>query len=852
MSNIYRKVCTGISFVKGRPVLDIFCRDFDNRRQVVKVFGLPCYFYVDVETHIEEEDMKEVLSEASGYTSLFGQQLKKITVKKISTIKKMGQAYKGLESDVKWDKKALLDLQITDKFVGENGKAYTLDPRFNAINEVETDIVTPDGVSVSTTVQSYGAKEIVNRAMDEEVLTQSNKPTFGHEPYEIRHAVVDIEVIVSNKEGLRTYEGDIVCVVIWDSYTDEYYKFKVNKEMHGVNAEKAMLKEVAEKFKELDVDIISGWNVQFDMLWLINKWIDYSIDLSVYFPGGETWITKYTDQAGKFHEKIYLGGRMIVDGMELYKKKTMTTEKLNSYSLKSVAVVEGFPEWEDLGRKVKELWDTESDKIVEYCRIDVERTMQIIVKKQLLIGAHTTCKFFGCGFDETNTNSRVIESMMFLLRNGRILPNLVRGRDKAEVKGAVVLDNTAGMHHNVGIFDAASLYPSIIMGLNISPECVVKEDDFRDSYTVKAGENTHHFLKQEIKMGLMTEVIAEMRKLREQIRSNRQAATARGDTDAFELYNNEEKVAKGVLASVYGVMGFKDFRLFNEDCANAITAVGRGMIDKIKNTLNTGEFSVIYGDTDSVFIKTQGLDSGIKAQKMINDIMPAYLETFGVKDPVIAINFEKLFKWMLFIKRVTPKRKGKFWKKDTGAAKKTYIGFISHKEGANGEMKAVSELYYRGIALRRSDSAIVLKDTMKRFFTLMEDGTFLRSIELLKDVHKTFKNYDKKFLAMPRSVNEEDANNPWANGMRYAKANLGFEFNDDELPKLLYVKNQYKYPKTNVICYQDGHTIPPEFEVDYDIMFNKLIRAKFEPIVESLGLAWDIQIGNQSSLDQWV
>jgi len=851
------EIQTGISFAKGKPVLDIFCRDADNDRHVIQVYNLPCYFYVRDSEIIDQEDVKKYgIGESYGYISLYGESLKKITVHKISDIRKLGKIYHGFESDLKWDKKCLLDLQITDKFAHYENGVYTLDERFNALKPIDNVIDTSDGFSSSSIFKSDAAALIVKKALEQEKELSDHIPIIGHTPFEVRYAVIDIEVIVDKREKLKTYDGNIVCAVIWDSYTGEYYKFKIESPIRP-GSEQLLVRQILEKLKELDVDIITGWNVEFDIKWILNKALDYSIELESYFIGGKTFITKYTDASGEFHEDIYLGGRVLVDSMALYMKKTMTTEKLNSYSLKSVAGVEQLDEWEDLGPRVKELWDKEPDRVVEYCRLDVERTMQIIERKRLIAGALTTCKFFGCGFDEVTVNSKVIESMAFMLKRNRVMPNIVRGRDKANVKGAVVLETIVGLHRNVGIFDAASLYPSIIAGLNISPECLVPGKDlYKDNTSsciaVEVEGIKHFLLHKNKRIGLMTEVITEMRKLREQIREARQKATDDNDQDSLALYTDEEKVAKGVLASVYGVMGFKDFRLFNEDCANIITSVARGMIEKIKVTLETDEFKVIYGDTDSVFIQCKNIEAGFKAQKIINDFMPEYLRTFGVEENVIEVNFEKFFKWIMFMKKVVAKRKNKMWKKTSAAAKKNYIGFISHKESGPGVMKEVSELYFRGVALRRSDSAKVLKDVMRKFFNLMEDGDFHKSIAYLREVKKAFHTYEMDYVCMPRSINNEEAKGPWPDGLRYSKEVLKLEFSDDEMPKLIYVKDQRVYPQTKVLCYQEGHVIPPEFKIDYDIMFDKIIRAKFEPILESLGLYWDTYINDQQTLEKWV
>ncbi len=852
MSNIYRKVCTGISFSKGRPVLDIFCRDKDNTRQVVKIFNLPMYFYLKEDEHIEEADRKAtVINEYYGYIGLFGEKLKKIQVKKISEIRRLGKVYNGYESDIKWDKKCLLDLKITDKFIYDQGRVYTLDSRFNALQDIQVEVLTDDGLSVSTTVESNVDKSMVGQALEEEKKLLSYKPLIGTMPFEVRHGIFDIEVIVDNREDFKTYTGTIVCVVIYDSYTDSYIKIKNN------GSEKELVQKTLETFRDFDFDIISGWNVKFDMGWIINKAQDYNLDLSIYFTGGKTFISKYTDFEGKYRESFYIGGRTLIDGMDLYIKKTSTTEKLSSYNLKSVALAEKLDEWDDLGFKVKELWPKDPDKIVEYCKTDVERTMQIIKKKDLLNSALTVCKFYGCGFDDVSTNSKIIDCLTFLLKRNRILPNIVRSRESPKIIGAKVLETKAGLHRNVGIFDAASLYPSIISGLNISPECLVPGKDLytdhrSDCIDVTIEGVDYYLYKKDYRLGIMTEVIIEMRKLREQIREDKNQALKDADTEKFSLLNNEEKVAKGVLASVYGVMGFSGFRLFNENCANIITGVARGTITRIIENLETEDFHIIYGDTDSVFIQTHDVDSGFKAMDMINDVMYKYMKELGVDEDVIKVNFEKFFKWVMFTNVAVKKLKNKLYKRKVDAAKKKYIGFVSHVQSGPREMKEVNELYYKGFELRRSDSAQVLKDVMRKFFILMEDGDYHKAVDYLKDIKDAFHTYEIDYVAMPRAVNVENAKGPWADGLRYSKKELKFEFSDDTKPKLVYVKNQFAYPKTNVLCYQDGHVIPPEFEVDYDIMFDKIIKAKFEPILESLDMFWDTHINNQATLDVWA
>jgi len=851
--SIYRKVGSGISWSQGRPILDIFCRDQDNARHTIKVAGLPIYFYVDEKEQFEQEDMKSVLKMTHGYSSLYGKPVQKVFVKKISEMKRLGKLYNGYESDMRWDKKCLLDLKVTDMFAYENGKVHTLDTRFNALKEIEL-VAMDGGASTSSIVASPMDKEIVSSSLDELRISNTHKPHVGNTSFEVRHCTFDIEVIVASKEQLRTREGKIICVCLHDSYTGKVTELRVPD---GAT-DRHLVIQVLEYFRDHDFDLISGWNVEFDMGWILSKANDYDLDLTVYFQGGQTMISKYTDFEGKYREKFYIGGRTLIDSMELYKKKTMTTEKLASYSLKAVNLVEGGDEYEDFGARVKEMWDKDPDTVVKYCTLDVLATVNIINRKDLMGGALTICKFFGCSFNEVSTNSLVIESMMFLMKKNRVLPNIVRGREKGDLVGAKVLKSTYGLHKNVAILDAGSLYPSIIQGLNVSAECVRSGVEYTEGafkgtvINVDVTGNNVMLLKKDVKLGLMTEVIIEMRKLREVIRSKRMQCTRDGDDEGAKLANNEEKVAKGVLASVYGVMAFPGFRLYSLECASVITAVARGMVKTIVDDFKAEGCEVIYGDTDSVFIKIPNAQYGFEVMDAVNELTYQYIKKIGVDEHVINMNYEKFFRWVMFNKKASGKLKSRIYKKDTGTAKKKYIGYISHVQDGERSLKEVNDMYYKGFELRRSDSAKVLKVVMKKFFELMIDGDFMKSIRYLKEVKNEFPIYGKDYIAMPRSVNVEDANDPWANGKRYSIEKLGFEFDEDTMPKLLYVKPNYVMPKTDVICYQDGHDIPTSFEIDYDVMYDKLIKKKFEPIVESLGLFWDTSINSQSTLDAFA
>ncbi len=836
---IFKKLGTGISWTKGRPVLNIYARDENNKKVTIPVEGLPIYFYARETEKIEEEDMKKIVKITSGYRSIYGDDLKKVFVHKISEMRKLSRVYHGFEGDINWDKKMCLDLKITDMFWYEDGKVMTLDKRF--VGPIVNEIVNQ---SVNSTIVINARQTGKNTAARVLQAEQTN--------FKFRVCCIDIEVIVENKDKLNTYEGEIVCAVLYDSYKGKYYCLKQN----DVGGERQLLRDIWQCIKEHDFDILTGWNVEFDIRWIIKRAEFYGIDLSEYNREGDIKIFSYTNKAGKFVENIQIPGRSVVDGKELYIKQTKTTEKRASYSLKSIAVAEGFPEWEDLGQSVKRNWEADQDKVVEYCRLDVERTYQIIDKKSLIHNAEILCAISGANLDESMWNSKVIDSMLFLYKGNRVLPNITYlKKDEKDIEGGKVMKSIKGMHKNVAVLDAGSLYPSIIVGFNISGETLVKPTDLRDHYTINVNVNgedrTFAYLKSGIYQGLLPEIVLELRKLREKIRTDRRTATEEKDEVRVKQLTDEEKVLKALLASVYGVTGFDSFRLYNEDVANTITGIARGVVLETIDKLQSERFNIIYGDTDSVFIQVKDHLEGEVAKDKVNHIMLEYVKGFGANETIIDMNYEKFFRWIMFSQEPSKKLKTKIYRKKTKSTKKKYIGYISYIEGKDGLMVPTNELYYKGFELRRSDSSKALKRVMKTFFLLMEDGDYQKSIDYLRDIKKEFHTYRLNDIAMPRAVNKEDAAGPYPRGMKYAKEVLKFDFIDDELPKLVYVKPQYKMPRTAEICYQDHHRIPNCFEIDYDKMFDRLITKKFEPILEALGVYWDVAVNDQMSLEKF-
>ena len=165
-------------------------------------------------------------------------------------------------------------------------------------------------------------------------------------------------------------------------------------------------------------------------------------------------------------------------------------------------------------------------------------------------------------------------------------------------RGGLVVEPKEGIHFDVTVMDFASLYPSIIKVKNISYETVRCPHDECKKNTI---QQTNHWVCKK-KNGLSSLLIGSLRDLR----VNYYKTMAKKNTLTDEerhLYTVVSQALKVILNASYGVMGAEIFPLYFLPAAEATTATGRHIILDTINKCNDAGIEVLYGDTDSLFIK---------------------------------------------------------------------------------------------------------------------------------------------------------------------------------------------------------------------------------------------------------
>jgi DNA polymerase I len=655
---------------------------------------------------------------------------------------------------------------------------------------------------------------------------------------------IDIEII--NSPGIPTWKQPyypVVCIVVYDSYTKQYYSFDMKQ-----GTEVSMFERFAKKMQEDEPDVITGWNVDFDVSYILGR----MEHLRKYFsqtlsPVRKAYCLESRGLDGKPQfTNMKIHGRVIFDGLKAYQKYKNPSGKLASYNLKSVAKMELGADWEDFGAQTTQIWLKDPDKIIEYCKHDVENTWGIIEKNKLIELYSAICAISGCTLDRSMSKEAITDSYLLRIAGDEVLPSRDTQKHKqekaeADLKGGLVLEPDTGMQEGIACFDAAGLYPSIMIGFNISPECLDKENGI---HRVE-GDNgfTYAFRSKTEKVGIIPRVCMDFKSIRGHSKARKfKAAKEFGEKSReYELAHQFDAAVKTVMNGVYGVVGTPSFRLFNLDCANAITAVGRNVIDGLSKTLSNASLPTVYGDTDSVFVKVSTLENVPRAKSVIENFLGENLLKWGVDADAIEVAFEKYFERLLFKRREVKKN---VWK----PVKKKYVGYMTYSDD-----HPCDTLYIRGFETRRSDTSKILNKTMMSFFeTVVQRNDIEEGIKLIKDLKEDFKTLDPLEFAVPRAMHKEVENSPWYRGMKYAQKHCGYTFDEDTSPRLIWIKEvRGDHEPTNAFCIQDGMRVPDWLIIDYDLMFEKVIKKKFYPLLHELNKDWDKIFNGKTELDEW-
>ncbi|MFW5924081.1 MAG: DNA-directed DNA polymerase [archaeon] len=805
---------------RERPVIHVFGRTADDEPEHVRVHGFRPYFYAPTDSVSEDDLARDALTGSEeGYESIRGDELTKIFGRTPRDVGNVRDYFDHYEADILFPNRFLIDKDVTTGIRVPERRADD-DAIYVHHEEVE-----PVEADATLRVNTF----------DIEVDDRSGFPEDGEEP--------------------------IVCLTSHDSYRDEYVAWLFDApdgdapapaqisdldlldgdreiDVRAFEDERDMLDAFLEYVDETDPDVLTGWNfADFDAPYLLDRLDELGMDPDRLSRVDEVWRSDWQGPNVK--------GRVVFDLLYGYQRTQFS--ELDSYRLDAVAEEELGVGKERYTGDIGTLWEDDPERLLEYNVRDVELCVEIDRKQDIVEFWREVAGFVGCKLEDATTPGDAVD--MYVLHNvygDFVLPS--KGQQESEAyEGGAVFDPITGVREMVTVLDLKSLYPMCMVTINASPETKVDPAEY-DGDTYLAPNGTH-FRKEPD--GVIRAMVDELLAEREEKKSLRNEHDP--DTDEYEVYDRQQAAVKVIMNSLYGVLGWERFRLYDKEMGAAVTATGREVIEFTETAANERDKEVIYGDTDSVMLELgddvspeEAIEESFDLEEYINASYDDFAaERLNADDHRFQIEFEKLYR--------------RFFQ---AGKKKRYAGHIIWKEG-----KEVDDIDITGFEYKRSDIAPITKEVQKTVIERIVREGDIEGVkeyvhEIIEDYQSGNVNYDDVGIpgGIGKRLDNYDTDTAHVRGAKYANLLLGTNFQRGSKPKRLYLEKVHpEYFRRveserpdiaedplyldfkrdpDVICYEFADQIPEEFEVDWDKMLDKTLKGPIARVLEALDVSW--------------
>jgi DNA polymerase II len=233
-------------------------------------------------------------------------------------------------------------------------------------------------------------------------------------------------------------------------------------------------------------------------------------------------------------------------------------------------------------------------------------------------------------------------------------------------KGGLTYQPVPGLHENVAELDFASMYPSIMTRYNLSPEtlnCACCPE------APRVPETGYRVCQK--RLGLIPKTLGMV--LGKRVEYKRQKKTA-ATPELRQAADRRQSALKWMLVTCFGYLGYKNARFGKIEAHESTTALGREMLLRAKELVESRGFRLIHALTDSLWVIRPGTSR------------PEYeaLAEAISRELDLSISLEGIFRWLNFV----PSRRN-----PDKPVPNRYFGVYE-----SGEFKL------RGIEVRRSDS----------------------------------------------------------------------------------------------------------------------------------------------------
>lgn len=473
----------------------------------------------------------------------------------------------------------------------------------------------------------------------------------------------DIETYVSKIDEINPKKDPILMITFRGQIKGkDFYKALVSKKINLENSNKT-LKEFEIDAKDIEFfedertmierffsiirsespDFLVGYNSDnFDLRFVSERAKNLKIDMDFGFLGERV----KESQGSDFFLRI--PGVVNFDLYKYLRRAGGRSLNVESYSLNDVSKYLLGEEKLDLDPlELTKYWESNNEtkilEFVKYCIQDSNLTFKI--SKSMLPSLIEQSRILSLLPEDTSrlSFSQLVE--WFLIRKScdwnYLIPNrpdtkeMISRRTK-RFEGAFVFQPKPNLYQRIAVFDFRSLYPTIIISHNISPETYNSPCPEDKGINVPDGKDFFSNVKKGFLSRALDEIVTKRIKIKGDIK---ELDTTK--SYSFKLLHAQEQTLKTIANSTYGYLGYERARWYCFGCAKAVTAFGRHYIHNVIDTANKSGFAVLYSDTDSVFIQLneKSIEEAKKFVEGVNNGLPKGME----------LEYEGFYKRAIFV-----------------------------------------------------------------------------------------------------------------------------------------------------------------------------------------------------------
>jgi DNA polymerase elongation subunit (family B) len=265
-------------------------------------------------------------------------------------------------------------------------------------------------------------------------------------------------------------------------------------------------------------------------------------------------------------------------------------------------------------------------------------------------------------------------------------------------RGGLIFQPKMGYHEQIAELDFVSMYPTIMVEHNVSPETVNCRCCTKDESREIVPELEYRICGK--REGIVPATLRPVVKKRKKYKQLKKQLKKAGDP-MWQLYDHRQNALKWMLVTCFGYLGYKNARFGRIEAHESVNAYSRDAILKAKEMAEEKGYEFIHAIVDCMWIKKEGTTEAEYEQ------LAAGIGTATGID----LSLEGIYNWILFpASKMDPKL----------PTANRYVGYYMDRE-----------IKIRGIEVRRRDTPVFIKRVQGEMLKVFEPANNVKEVEAL-------------------------------------------------------------------------------------------------------------------------